>query len=256
MSDQPLDDVPRRPAVRAPLKHGLNRPTPIPPSLQAKLAHFQATRQQQAVSAHIDAAATALQNTSFDPKAASPRTPPRGRGGMAARRQKPGFSLRDIDPTLVPEPPATSSAAAAGLGAGRPSALPPAVSKKSPPTFGSPFSNFSKIVDPSGALNFSGKAVVHATGVNFSNGASFSINMGELQLDEELGKGNYGTVKKVLHKPTNVAMAMKVRVFILPPPPRVYDVPPRKSASSSIRPSSTLSSWSSTSSTAQSPQRS
>ena len=34
--------------------------------------------------------------------------------------------------------------------------------------------------------------------------------MGELQLDEELGKGNYGTVKKVLHKPTNVAMAMKV----------------------------------------------
>jgi len=35
--------------------------------------------------------------------------------------------------------------------------------------------------------------------------------MDQLQLDEELGKGNYGTVKKVLHKPTNVAMAMKVR---------------------------------------------
>lgn len=34
--------------------------------------------------------------------------------------------------------------------------------------------------------------------------------MDQLQLDEELGKGNYGTVKKVLHKPTNVAMAMKV----------------------------------------------
>jgi mitogen-activated protein kinase kinase len=33
--------------------------------------------------------------------------------------------------------------------------------------------------------------------------------MEQLQLDEELGKGNYGTVKKVLHKPTNVAMAMK-----------------------------------------------
>jgi hypothetical protein len=37
--------------------------------------------------------------------------------------------------------------------------------------------------------------------------------MDQLQLDEELGKGNYGTVKKVLHKPTNVAMAMKVRLF-------------------------------------------
>jgi len=34
--------------------------------------------------------------------------------------------------------------------------------------------------------------------------------MDQLRLDEELGKGNYGTVKKVLHKPTNVAMAMKV----------------------------------------------
>ncbi|EGN91759.1 hypothetical protein SERLA73DRAFT_192060 [Serpula lacrymans var. lacrymans S7.3] len=33
--------------------------------------------------------------------------------------------------------------------------------------------------------------------------------MGELQLDEELGRGNYGTVRKVLHKPTKVAMAMK-----------------------------------------------
>ena len=51
---------------------------------------------------------------------------------------------------------------------------------------------------------------MHASGVNFSTGQSFAINMGELQLEEELGRGNYGTVKKVLHKPTNVAMAMKV----------------------------------------------
>ncbi|KDR75175.1 hypothetical protein GALMADRAFT_226832 [Galerina marginata CBS 339.88] len=67
----------------------------------------------------------------------------------------------------------------------------------------------SDLSDPSGALNFNGKAVLHAAGVNFSSGASFAINMDQLQLDEELGKGNYGTVKKVLHKPTNVAMAMK-----------------------------------------------
>lgn len=30
-----------------------------------------------------------------------------------------------------------------------------------------------------------------------------------MELKEELGRGNYGTVKKVLHKPTNVEMAMK-----------------------------------------------
>jgi mitogen-activated protein kinase kinase len=34
--------------------------------------------------------------------------------------------------------------------------------------------------------------------------------MGEFQLYEELGRGNYGAVKKVLHRPTNVIMAMKV----------------------------------------------
>lgn len=38
--------------------------------------------------------------------------------------------------------------------------------------------------------------------------------MSQLDLDEELGRGNYGTVKKVLHKPTNVAMAMKVSYFL------------------------------------------
>jgi mitogen-activated protein kinase kinase len=34
--------------------------------------------------------------------------------------------------------------------------------------------------------------------------------MNELTLMEELGKGNYGTVQKVFHKPTKVVMAMKV----------------------------------------------
>lgn len=76
-----------------------------------------------------------------------------------------------------------------------------------PPT--SPFSNFSKFVDPSGRLNFAGKAVLHAQGVDFSSGNSYKINMAELQLLEELGKGQYGVVQKVFHRPTCVTMAMK-----------------------------------------------
>lgn len=68
--------------------------------------------------------------------------------------------------------------------------------------------------DASGALHFGGKAILHAQGVNFSNGASFSINMTQLQLEDELGKGAYGTVRRVLHRPTNVAMAMKVRFTV------------------------------------------
>lgn len=74
---------------------------------------------------------------------------------------------------------------------------------------GTPFANFSKIVDPSGSLNFQNKAVINAKGVNFSNGSSFKINMDELELQDELGAGNYGTVRKVYHKVTKVTMAMK-----------------------------------------------
>ncbi len=40
--------------------------------------------------------------------------------------------------------------------------------------------------------------------------------MDQLLLGEELGNGAYGTVKRVLHKPTNVAMAMKVGLFSTP----------------------------------------
>lgn len=72
------------------------------------------------------------------------------------------------------------------------------------------FANYSKYVDiKSGSLNFAGKASLHSEGVDFSSGSSFHISLDELQFLEELGRGNYGTVSKVLHKPTGVLMAMK-----------------------------------------------
>ncbi|ORX53949.1 kinase-like protein [Hesseltinella vesiculosa] len=73
----------------------------------------------------------------------------------------------------------------------------------------SPFANFSKYVDPSGKLNFAGKAIIHAEGVDFSNGNSFNIRMDDLVLEKELGHGHYGTVQKVYHKRSKVVMAMK-----------------------------------------------
>lgn len=39
--------------------------------------------------------------------------------------------------------------------------------------------------------------------------------MQQLELFEDLGKGTYGVVKRVLHKPTKVAMAMKVGISIV-----------------------------------------
>lgn len=184
----------------------------------------------------IDSAAQALQRTNLDdvqrPLVHQPNSfpPPRGRGtppAPSAKRNKPGFKLSDINPD------AAIGAANAGLGAGRPSLAD--AGRRPPSTFDTPFANFNKIVyvlsffstvllifdlpisDPSGRLNFAGKAVIHASGVDFSNGSSFAINMEQLILEHELGRGNYGTVKKVLHKPTNVAMAMKVRLWISSP---------------------------------------
>ncbi|VEU21931.1 DEKNAAC102894 [Brettanomyces naardenensis] len=72
------------------------------------------------------------------------------------------------------------------------------------------FAPFARYVDiKSGSLNFAGKASVHSKGIDFSNGSSFRISMDDLEVLGELGRGNYGVVSKVLHKPTGVIMAMK-----------------------------------------------
>ncbi|KAH9941003.1 kinase-like protein [Amylocystis lapponica] len=199
--------------------------TPIPPSLQAKMAAI-ANRGAHSPSAaqSVDGATAALHNVSLagqpsstffsrpvasPPGPSRPGAPPGAAGGLAARRAKIGIKLSPNDiPGGMHLPPVAGGPIGAGLGGGLP--MMDEEPRRLPQhKLGTPFSNFGKIVDPSGALNFNGKAVLHASGVDFSNGASFAINMDQLQLDEELGKGAYGTVKKVLHKPTNVAMAMK-----------------------------------------------
>lgn len=71
------------------------------------------------------------------------------------------------------------------------------------------FANFSKYIDiKSGSLNFAGKLSLDSKGINF-NGTKFNISADDLEFIEELGRGNYGTVSKVLHKPTGIIMAMK-----------------------------------------------
>ncbi|KAK6204712.1 uncharacterized protein RJT21DRAFT_111274 [Scheffersomyces amazonensis] len=79
-----------------------------------------------------------------------------------------------------------------------------------PPKTNGLFENYKKYIDiKSGKLIFSGKASLHSKGIDFSSGSSFRISLDELEYIEELGRGNYGSVSKVLHKPTGVLMAMK-----------------------------------------------
>lgn len=136
-----------------------------------------------------------------------------GASGLGKRRGPgAGLSLAGMGASIAPP---SSSSSPPGLngqtnGKGPPIAPPNSNNNNQTQQGGTPFSNFSKIVDPSGSLNFQNKAVLHAKGVDFSNGSSFNINMGELELQDELGSGNYGTVQKVYHKVTKVTMAMKV----------------------------------------------
>ncbi|KAL6871845.1 map kinase [Trichoderma novae-zelandiae] len=72
------------------------------------------------------------------------------------------------------------------------------------PSLGSQLDDFKKYIDTEkGWITFDGAATITRTGVNFSNGQTFSISLDEVEILEELGKGNYGTVYKVKHaKPT------------------------------------------------------
>ncbi|TLD11678.1 hypothetical protein PspLS_11803 [Pyricularia sp. CBS 133598] len=60
--------------------------------------------------------------------------------------------------------------------------------------------DFKQYIDAeNGWITFDGAATITRTGVNFASGHKFSISLDEIQVLDELGKGNYGTVYKVRH---------------------------------------------------------
>lgn len=65
---------------------------------------------------------------------------------------------------------------------------------------GSKLSDFKNYIDTEkGWITFDGAATITRHGVNFENGQTFSISLDEIEVLDELGKGNYGTVYKVKH---------------------------------------------------------
>lgn len=137
-------------------------------------------------------------------------------GGLAGRRAKgPMMKLSDL--TGGEEADTFGQSAGPSLN-GSNANVPPTKRRLAPPgrlaeasggLMSTAFDMHKNIVDPSGRLNFGGKAVLSASGVEFKNGTSFNINMDDLELLDELGKGAYGTVRKVRHTKTGVEMAMK-----------------------------------------------
>ncbi|KAF8332706.1 kinase-like domain-containing protein [Cantharellus anzutake] len=124
-------------------------------------------------------------NASRAPRASAAGTPAIGIGAAGIEGAMNGFSQMSISAIKSPHrvPPGMSSSgrrSRPGLNLGT-------IVGAGPGGGGAGIDVFTS--DPSGALNFGGKAVLHSSG--------------------ELGRGNYGAVKKVLHIPTNVTMAMK-----------------------------------------------
>ncbi|WRT70593.1 uncharacterized protein IL334_007591 [Kwoniella shivajii] len=237
--------VPRAPAVRPGVARG-GMPMPMGmrgaagrgggqmqskmlPSLQAKMDKIAASRQGPPggpgtpTGVGVDPNATSmgalLRSQALRPQqqqqTQAPAGPNSGPFGLAARRAAGGAG--PPRPNLGMMGMGASSPAGLGRGAGvagrrmgPPGGLTLSGMKGAPKEeTSSKFSDFKTIMDPSGSLRFSSKAVLTAKGVDFEDGASFKINMDEIEVIGELGKGNYGSVHKVYHRPSEVEMAMK-----------------------------------------------
>jgi mitogen-activated protein kinase kinase len=112
-----------------------------------------------------------------------PRMPPKGSGGLAAKRGlAAGLKLSDA----TGSPPGSAPGTGVSAGASKPT--------------DNAFSRYSDYIDTTtGTLRFKGKATLHGSGVEFSGGSTFSISLDEVDTIDELGKGNYGTVYQVRH---------------------------------------------------------
>nr|XP_019051202.1 STE/STE7 protein kinase [Kwoniella bestiolae CBS 10118]OCF30132.1 STE/STE7 protein kinase [Kwoniella bestiolae CBS 10118] len=204
--------------------------TKMLPSLQAKMDKIAASRQGPpgGVSSpnggigpdpNATSMGALLRSQALKPQGqgstSTPAGPNSGPFGLAARRAagggggppRPNLGMMGMGASS----PAgmNRGAGVAGRRMGPPGGLTLSGMKGAPKEENSKFSDFKTIMDPSGSLKFSSKAVLTAKGVDFADGASFKINMDEIEVLGELGKGNYGSVHKVFHRPTNVEMAMK-----------------------------------------------
>ncbi|KAL1891729.1 MAP kinase kinase Wis1 [Sporothrix stenoceras] len=145
-------------------------------------------------------------------------------GGMA-RPTAPGFQSAPAVPNLSGRPggPSLSERRAMKLGplpgnagAASPRSGPPKLSDMgggAGPGAGGPgrpplkdgrhdskMNDFKHYIDAEkGWITFEGAATITRTGVNFAGGHTFKISLDEIQVLDELGKGNYGTVFKVRH---------------------------------------------------------
>ncbi|KAI5784887.1 kinase-like domain-containing protein [Pyronema domesticum] len=177
------------------------------PDLQAKLQAFQASRMQQGAAAGAGGMSSPIAGKQFI--GGRPVVPNWSSAPAIAGRPRPGVpGMSGAPPTPKPSLAQRRMNFPGGLpGAGAPPPTPAGGLNSTGDTgnsdgaSGSLFDKYSRFVDAkSGSLTFNGKAVLHGKGVDFSSGSSIQMSLDEIQTLEELGKGNYGTVYRVIHR--------------------------------------------------------
>jgi mitogen-activated protein kinase kinase len=174
----------------------------MPADIQARIQAFQASRMGVPPGGSPS-------SPSQQPRFAGARPmPPQNWNSAPVVNQKPSLAQRRGGfPGGLSGASPTNSAAASGPKKNRPH--PGSLNSGNgvdnagqPSSQGSLFDKYSQFVDAkTGSLKFAGKAVLHGKGVDFTSGGSISMSLNEIRTLEELGKGNYGTVYKVLHQP-------------------------------------------------------
>lgn len=205
----PADETIPPPADETSLRPPSLKATPNAPSLMSSSSNplSAVNNARRPGGLNVDMAAKMKQFAAN--RAAAPRPGPASQGSFAGPVSAGGL----VGSPAVGQPPRFGSPVAGrakgpmgGLKRGPKLNLADAVKKDEDGTAapaidtGSQFKQYEKIIDSkTGTLNFQDKAVVHAGGIDFSNGTTFSISLDEVDTLEELGKGNYGTVFKVRH---------------------------------------------------------
>lgn len=128
-----------------------------------------------------------------------PAAPSFARSAPVVPGRKPGLSERRKMAlgglAGGPSPAGTPKLSDINGGAGAPSSNANGTSELS-----SKMDQFKNYVDSQkGWITFEGAATITKTGVNFAGGSTFSISLDEIDILDELGKGNYGTVYRVRH---------------------------------------------------------
>lgn len=206
----------------------------LPQDMQAKMRAFHLSRQGTPPGGRPQASQASPYTPAVDSagEAAAANVAGGLRLPMNMRPQVPqGFSSAPAAPRSAQKPSLSARRNMPKLGAlpGSPGASPGAplldLSSDANPVnnsaTGSIFNKFSEFVDTkNGILRFAGKAVIHGQGIDFSSGSNFSISLDEVDMLDELGKGNYGTVYKVRHaRPRRRRVGLGLQGMKAPSPP-------------------------------------